>query len=175
MSAGANRLASSTTWVDSALFGSQAEESFCWALLSLPASGPATAKTAIQKTRTTHLLQRPHGSPANRRAQLTTPPPPHQRRHPPPRRSPFIATPGWSNEFLMTAISLTPDTPRALLGPLVRHRKHLRRGSAAVDRSTRFLGSVPASTPHARAATADHRRLSWSDRLSLVLPLSKNR
>jgi hypothetical protein len=43
------------------LLGSQAEESFCWALLSLADSGPATANTAIQKTNTTHLLQRPHG------------------------------------------------------------------------------------------------------------------
>src|SRR4029453_16339738 len=82
MSAGANRLASSTTWVDSALFGSQAALSFGGARWTLPASGPATAKTAIQKTRTTHLLQRPHGSPANRRAQLMTPPTPS---HPTPQ------------------------------------------------------------------------------------------
>src|SRR4029453_5666008 len=76
MSLGANRLASSTTWVDSAFLGSQAEESFCWALFSLPASGPAAANTAIQKTRTTHLLQPPPGIPPNRRAQLMTPPKP---------------------------------------------------------------------------------------------------
>src|SRR5215218_7623797 len=74
MSLGVNRLASSTTWVDSALLGSQAEASFCWALFSLPASGPASANTAIQKTRTPHLLLRPPGSPANRRAQLMTTP-----------------------------------------------------------------------------------------------------
>jgi hypothetical protein len=74
MSLGVNRLASSTTWVDSALFGSQAEASFCWALFSLPASGPATANTATQKTRTTHLLQRPHGIPAILRAQPITAP-----------------------------------------------------------------------------------------------------
>src|SRR5215218_4872343 len=72
MSAGANRLASSTTWVDSALWGSQAEESFCWALLSLPASGPATANTAIQKTRIIHLVQRPLGMLANLRTRFMT-------------------------------------------------------------------------------------------------------
>src|SRR6266542_1195120 len=48
-SLGVNRLARSTTWVDSALLGSHSDASFCWALLSLPASGPATATTAIQK------------------------------------------------------------------------------------------------------------------------------
>src|SRR4029450_4854481 len=74
MSLGANRLASSTTWVDSALFGSQAELSFCWALFSLPASGPATANTAIQKPRTTHLVRRPLGRPTIRRTPLMTPP-----------------------------------------------------------------------------------------------------
>src|SRR5215213_1258990 len=73
-SEGANRLASSTTWVDSAFWGSQAELSFCWALLSLPASGPATANTAIQKPRTTHLLQRPLGRLTIRRTPLMTPP-----------------------------------------------------------------------------------------------------
>src|SRR5829696_32739 len=74
MSLGVNCLASSTTWVDSALWGSQAEESFCWALFSLPASGPATANTPIQKTRTTHLLQRPQGMAAIRRTPLMQPP-----------------------------------------------------------------------------------------------------
>src|SRR4029453_14512588 len=54
-SLGENCLASSTTWVDSALLGSQAEESFCWALLSLADSGPAAANTTIQKAPTTHL------------------------------------------------------------------------------------------------------------------------
>src|SRR5829696_3482797 len=73
-SLGANRLASSTTWVDSALAGSQAEESFCWALFSLPASGPATANTAIQNPKTTHLVRRPLGRPTILRAALMTPP-----------------------------------------------------------------------------------------------------
>src|SRR4029453_38437 len=74
MSLGANRLASSSTWVDSALFGSQAELSFCWALFSLPASGPAAANTPIQNARTTHLLQRPLGRLTIRRTPLMTPP-----------------------------------------------------------------------------------------------------
>src|SRR4029450_13272846 len=46
-SLGANRLASSTTWVDSALLGSQADESFCWALFSLPGNGPARAEHTV--------------------------------------------------------------------------------------------------------------------------------
>src|SRR5512133_2263467 len=74
MSLGANCLASSTTWVDSALFGSQAEESFCWALLSLPASGPAKPNTAIQKATTTNLVQRPAGKVAIPRAAPMLPP-----------------------------------------------------------------------------------------------------
>src|SRR6266508_5939611 len=61
VSLGVNRLARSTTWVDSAFFGSQADASFFWALLSLPASGPATATTTSQKAMTPHLDQRPHG------------------------------------------------------------------------------------------------------------------
>src|SRR5215204_4990368 len=69
MSEGVNCLASSTTWVDSALWGSQAEALFC-----LPASGPATANSPIQKARTTHLLQRPQGRAAIRRAPLMQPP-----------------------------------------------------------------------------------------------------
>src|SRR5215207_2566264 len=82
-SLGANRLASSTTWVDSALLGSQAEESFCWALLSLPASGPATANTTTQNPRTTHLVRRPPGRPTIRRTPLMTPPTvtPHTTHH----------------------------------------------------------------------------------------------
>src|SRR4030095_12566816 len=64
MSLGTNRLASSMTLVDSASLGSHAELSFCWALLSLPASGPATATTAIQRARTAHLVHRPQTSPA---------------------------------------------------------------------------------------------------------------
>src|SRR4029453_2979183 len=97
-SLGANRLASSTTWVDSALLGNQAEESFCWALLSLADNGPATANTTIQKPRTTHLVRRPLGKPTIRRIPPITLPSCHT---PTP---PFIATPGWSSEFLMTAI-----------------------------------------------------------------------
>src|SRR6266508_1410699 len=68
MSLGTKRLASSTTWVDSALWGSQAAVSFCWALLSLADSGPAAATTATQKTRTSHLVRRPAGSLAILRA-----------------------------------------------------------------------------------------------------------
>src|SRR4030095_4740376 len=64
MSLGVNRLASSMTLVDSASLGSHADASFFWAPLSLPASGPATATTAIQKTRTAHLLHRPQAGPA---------------------------------------------------------------------------------------------------------------
>ena len=61
-SEGANPLANSTTWVDSALLGSHAEESFCWALFSLPASGPATANATTQNPSTTHLARRPPGT-----------------------------------------------------------------------------------------------------------------
>src|SRR5215217_6477452 len=74
MSLGVNRSASSTTWVDSAFLGSQAEASFCWALLSLPARGPATANTATQKARTTHLVQRSHTNAAIRPVPFMTPP-----------------------------------------------------------------------------------------------------
>src|SRR5829696_9200447 len=73
-SLGVNCLASSTTWVDSALLGSQAEASFCWALFSLPASGPATANTTTQNPRTTHLVRRPLGRLTIRRTPLMTPP-----------------------------------------------------------------------------------------------------
>src|SRR5512133_124199 len=172
MSEGANCLASSTTWGASAVWGGQAELSFCGALFSLPASGPATANTAIQNPRTTHLVQRPAGRLAIPRTRSMTTP---SIRHSSHGQSRYIATPSWSSEFLVTAISRPPDTLLALLGPLVRHRKHLRRGSAAVARPTRFPGSGPASRPRARAASTDHRRLSWSDQLSLVLSLSKNR
>src|SRR5829696_5130603 len=137
MSLGVNCLASSTTWVDSAFLGSQADESFCWALFSFPASGHATAITTIQNPRTTHLVRRPLGKPTIRRIPPITLPSCHTPHH----RPPFIATPGWSSEFLMTAISRAPDTRLALLGPLVGHRKHLRQGSATVDRLTRFPGS----------------------------------
>src|SRR4029453_3406188 len=67
-SEGENCLASSTTRVDSAFWGEQEEASFCWALFSLPASGPATANTTIQNPRTTHLPQRPPGRAAIFRA-----------------------------------------------------------------------------------------------------------
>src|SRR5215207_10434820 len=107
MSEGANRLASSTTWVDSAFWGSQAEESFCWALFSLPASGPATATTTIQKARTTHLVQRPHGRAAIRRAQFMTPP----SRHIPHRRPPFDRTGKQVNPNLGHSYILAPRQP----------------------------------------------------------------
>src|SRR4029453_19206921 len=113
MSLGENRLASSTTWVDSAFLGSQADESFCWALFSLPASGPATANTAIQNTRTTHLVQRPAGKLAIRRTPLITTP---SIRHSSHGQSRYIATPSWSTKLLMTPISRPPATPLALLG-----------------------------------------------------------
>src|SRR5215212_8399818 len=108
MSLGVNRLASSTTWVDSALLGSQAEASFCWALFSLPARGPATANTAIQKTSTPHLLQRPPGSPAIRRAQPMTPPTPSLSY----RRPPSMFPASRSTQILDTAISRPPDSRR---------------------------------------------------------------
>src|SRR4029434_6306261 len=95
------------TWVDSALFGSQEEASFCWALLSLPARGPASANTTIQKARTAHLLQRPAGKAAIRRALLMTTPSIRPSSH---GQSRYIATLSWSSEFLVTAISRPPDT-----------------------------------------------------------------
>src|SRR5947209_6944311 len=48
-----------STWVDSALGGSQADASFFSAPLSLPASEPSTATMISQKTRTAHLVRRP--------------------------------------------------------------------------------------------------------------------
>src|SRR4030095_16564179 len=137
MSAGANCLASSTTRVDSAFWGSHEEASFCWALFSLPASWPSTANTAIQKTRTTHLLQRPHGSPANRRAQLMTPPTPS---HPTPPIT-IHRNPGLAKRIPDDSYISAPPHPPARLGPLARHRGHLRQGSATVARSTRFPAS----------------------------------
>src|SRR4029450_9689322 len=113
MSLGANRLANSTTWVDSALWGSQAEESFCWALFSFPANGPATANTTTQNPRTTHLPQRPAGRLAIRPPPPITPP---SIRHSSHGQSRYIATPSWSTKLLMTPISRPPDTPLALLG-----------------------------------------------------------
>src|SRR4029453_18057472 len=113
MSLGAHRLASSTTWVDSALWGSHAEASFCWALFSFPANGPAPANTTTQNPRTTHLPQRPAGRLAIRRTPLITTP---SIRHSSHGQSRYIATPSWSTKLLMTPISRPPDTPLALLG-----------------------------------------------------------
>src|SRR5215217_6194043 len=62
MSAGADPFASPTTRVDSAFWGSPAQEAFFWALFSFPASGPATPNTTTHTTTTTHLDQRPAGS-----------------------------------------------------------------------------------------------------------------
>src|SRR6266536_736423 len=83
VSLGVNRLASSTTCVDSAFFGSQEDASFFCALSSLPANDHATANTAIQKTRTNHLLQRPHDRAVILRARSITPSasPAHRRSH----------------------------------------------------------------------------------------------
>src|SRR6266511_2722866 len=58
----------------SASLGSHADASFYWALLSLPASDPATANTATQKPRTNHLVRHPPGKPANLRTPPMTPP-----------------------------------------------------------------------------------------------------
>src|SRR5215469_17767333 len=51
-----------STWVDSALAGSQFCASFFSALVSLPASGPASATMISQNATTTHLARRPAGS-----------------------------------------------------------------------------------------------------------------
>src|SRR6266536_2527849 len=72
-SLGVNLLASSTTWVDSAFFGSQEDASFFSALLSLLESGQVNPSTAIQKARTNHLAQRPDGKAAIFRARSITP------------------------------------------------------------------------------------------------------
>src|SRR4029453_2402389 len=113
MSAGANRLASSTTWVDSALFGSQAEESFCWALLSLLACDPAKPTTTIQKATTTNLVQRPAGKVTIRRTRSMTTP---STRHPSHDQSRYISTPSWSTKILMTPIRVFTDTRAATYG-----------------------------------------------------------
>ncbi len=57
-----NRDWTSSTLVDSALAGSQADASFFSAPVSLPASGPVTATMTSQKTRTAHLVRRPPGA-----------------------------------------------------------------------------------------------------------------
>ena len=51
----------SSTLVDSASAGSQADELFFSAPVSLPASGPSTTTTISQNTRTAHLVRRPAG------------------------------------------------------------------------------------------------------------------
>src|ERR1700753_4169090 len=48
-----------STWVDSALAGSQDDESFFSAPVSLPDSGPARATMISQNTSTPHLARRP--------------------------------------------------------------------------------------------------------------------
>src|SRR5712691_826770 len=51
-----------STLVASALAGSHACASFFSAPISLPASGPATARMTIHRTRTAHLVRRPAGT-----------------------------------------------------------------------------------------------------------------
>src|ERR1700691_3575809 len=60
----------SRTLVDSALAGSQAEESFFSAPVSLPDNGAATATMISQKTSTAHLVRRPLATPAIPRTRL---------------------------------------------------------------------------------------------------------
>ena len=59
-----------STWVDSALAGSQDDESFFSAPVSLPDSGPATATMISQKTTTPHLARRPLAKVMMARARL---------------------------------------------------------------------------------------------------------
>ena len=59
-----------STWVDSALAGSQDDESFFSAPVSLPDSGPARATTISQKTTTPHLARRPLANVMMARARL---------------------------------------------------------------------------------------------------------
>src|SRR6266699_946131 len=56
-----NRDCTSSTLVDSALAGSQADALFFSTPVSLPPSGPITATMTSQKTRTAHLVRRPPG------------------------------------------------------------------------------------------------------------------
>jgi hypothetical protein len=49
----------SSTWVDSALPGSQDLASFFSTPVNLPASGPATATTTSQNRMTRYLIRRP--------------------------------------------------------------------------------------------------------------------
>src|SRR5215471_3514241 len=55
-----------SSWVDSALAGRYADGSFFSAPISLLDSGPATATTTSQNTRTSHLVRLPHGNAARR-------------------------------------------------------------------------------------------------------------
>src|SRR5215469_12297031 len=55
-----------SSWVDSALAGRYADGSFFSAPISLLDSGPATATTTSQNTRTSHLVLLPHGNAAIR-------------------------------------------------------------------------------------------------------------
>src|ERR1700743_2437472 len=58
------------TWVDSALAGSQDDESFFSAPVSLPDNGPARATMISQKTTTPHLARRPLAKVMMARARL---------------------------------------------------------------------------------------------------------
>ena len=53
----ANAACASSTWVDSALPGSQVFASFFCAPVSLPASGAETATTTSQNSRTTYFIR----------------------------------------------------------------------------------------------------------------------
>src|SRR5436190_5098180 len=65
-----NCFCSSTTFVDSALPGSQAEFSFFSTPVNLPASGPATPRLTSQTASTNHFVQRPQTTDATPRARL---------------------------------------------------------------------------------------------------------
>src|SRR5215207_8867264 len=165
MSLGVNCLASSTTWVDSAFWGSQAEESFCWALFSLPASGPATATTTIQKARTTHLVQRPHGRAAIRRAAPMLPArfgassPPAAVRPAAFRKLPEIPIVRPPIAFRRQAFQAVPRCARERLGhgAVVLHRSTAT--SAADAGSRRAFGQEPRRPPgHLRCRIPDHGR-----------------
>src|SRR4029450_9598485 len=59
---GVNRLARSTTRVDSAPLGRASAGSFFSTSFNLPASGPPTTNTTSHAARTAHFVQRPHGN-----------------------------------------------------------------------------------------------------------------
>src|ERR1700730_5800221 len=65
-----NFACTSSTFVDWALAGSQADELFFSAPVSLPANGPSTATMISQKTRTAHLVRRPLAMPTIALARL---------------------------------------------------------------------------------------------------------